>query len=53
MPRDHLHPEDQAEPASKAAREQLEAALKRALWAQQASRSWAAHTAAEALQPNR
>jgi tRNA nucleotidyltransferase/poly(A) polymerase len=52
MPRDHLHPEDLAEPAEKVARERLEAEMKRALWAQQASRSWAALTAAKASQPN-
>jgi len=53
MPLDNLHPDDLAEPAEKAARERLEAAMKRALWAQQASRSWAALTAAKALQPSR
>lgn len=53
MPRDNLRPEEMMEPADKANRERLEAALKRALWAQQASRSWAALTAAKALQPNR
>lgn len=52
MPRDHLRPDDLAEPAEKAARDRLEAEMKRALWAQQASRSWAALTAAKALQPN-
>ncbi|WP_425068048.1 hypothetical protein [Reyranella sp.] len=52
MPRDHLRPEDQSEPANEAARERLDAELKRALWAQQASRSWAALTAAKKLQPN-
>ena len=53
MPRDHLRPEELAEPADKAARERLEAEMKRALWAQQASRSWAAFTALTAAQPNR
>jgi hypothetical protein len=53
MPRDHLPPDDLAEPADKATRERLEAAMKRALWAQQASRSWAALTAEKALQPSR
>ena len=53
MPRDNLLPEDTAEPVDTAARQRLEAEMKRALWAQQASRSWAAYTAAEALQPNR
>jgi hypothetical protein len=52
MPRDDLRPEDLAEPADKAARDRLDAELKRALWAQQASRSWAALTAAKKLQPN-
>ena len=52
MPRDPLHPEDLAEAADKAARERLEAELKRALWAQRASRSWAALTAAKAPQSN-
>ena len=52
MPRDTLRPEDQVEPADKAARERLEAEMKRALWAQQASKSWAALTAAKALHPN-
>lgn len=52
MPRDNLHSEDQVEPADKAARERLEAEMKRALWAQQASKSWAALTAAKALHPN-
>lgn len=52
MPRDHLRPEDLAESAEKAARDRLEAEMKRALWAQQASRSWAALTASKALQPN-
>ncbi len=52
MPRDHLRPEDLAEPADKAARERVEAEMKRALWAQQASKSWAALTSAKALQPN-
>ncbi len=52
MPRDNLRPEDQVEPADKAARERLEAEMKRALWAQQASKSWAALTAAKALHPN-
>ena len=52
MPRDHLRPEDLPEPADKAARERLEAAMKRAMWAQQASRSWEALTAAKASQPN-
>jgi hypothetical protein len=49
MPRDNLLPEDTAEPVDTAARQRLEAEMKRALWAQQASRSWAAYTAAEAL----
>lgn len=52
MPRDNLRPEDQAEPADKAARERLEAEMQRALWAQRASKSWAALTAAKALHPN-
>lgn len=52
MPRDNLRPEDLVEPAEKAARERLEAEMKRALWAQQASRSWAAVTAAKDFQPN-
>ena len=52
MPRDNLRPEDQVEPADKAARERLEAEMKRALWAQQASKSWAALTAAKALHPS-
>ena len=49
IPRDDLRPE---EPAEKAARERLEVALKRALWAQRASRSWAALSAVRADQPN-
>jgi len=53
MPRDHPSPEELAEPADKAARERLEAEMKRALWAQQASRSRAALTALTAAQPNR
>jgi hypothetical protein len=53
MPRDHLLSEEVAEAADKAARERLEAAMKRALWAQQASRSWAALTAVTAPQPSR
>jgi hypothetical protein len=53
MPRDHLRPEELAEPADKAARERLEAEMKRALWAQQACRSWASLTALTAAQPNR
>jgi len=52
MPRDHVRPEEVAEPADKAARERLEAEMKRALWAQRASRSWAALTAAKAPQSN-
>jgi len=52
MPRDHFPPEDLAEAADKAARERLEAQLKRALWAQQAARSWAALTAENVPQPN-
>ena len=52
MPRDHLHPEDLAEAADKAARERLAAELKRALWAQQASKSWAALTVAKGSQSN-
>jgi hypothetical protein len=52
MPRDHLDPEELREAADKANRERLEAAMKRALWAQQASRSWAA-LAATAVQPSR
>lgn len=52
MPRDHFRPEDLAEPTDKAARERVEAEMKRALWAQQASKSWAALTAAKALQPS-
>jgi hypothetical protein len=52
MPRDDLRPEELAEPADKAARERLEAEMKRALWAQRASRSWAALTAANGSQPN-
>jgi len=52
MPRDPLSPEELAEAADKAARERLAAEMKRALWAQQASRSWAAHLAA-AVQPSR
>ena len=52
MPRDHLYPEEQAEPADKAARERLEAEMKRALWAQQASRAWAAFAPARVSQPN-
>lgn len=50
MPRDNLRPEDQAEPADKAARERLEAEMQRALWAQRASRAWAAQLATH---PNR
>jgi hypothetical protein len=50
MPGDHLRPE---EPADKAARARLEAEMKRALWAQQAARSWAALAAPPAAQPNR
>jgi len=53
MPRDHLCPEDLAEPADTTARDRLEAELKRALWAQRASRSWADFAAAQAPQPNR
>jgi len=53
MPRDHLRPDDLIDLAEKAARERLDAELKRALWAQQASRSWAALTDAKALQPSR
>jgi len=53
MPRDNLRPEDLAEAADKkAACERVEAELKRALWAQQASRSWAALTAAKPPQSN-
>jgi hypothetical protein len=52
MPRDSLSPEELAEAADKAARERLAAEMKRALWAQQASRSWAAF-AATAVQPSR
>ncbi len=52
MPRDELPAEELVEPAAKAARERLEAEMKRALWAQRASRSWAALTAAKDLQPN-
>jgi hypothetical protein len=53
MPRDHLSPEELAEPAENEARARLEAEMKRALWAQQASRSWAAFAAVTAAQPNR
>ena len=53
MPRDHLRPEEMSEPADKVARERLEAELKRALWAQRASRSWAGLAAAGASQPSR
>jgi hypothetical protein len=52
MPRDDLRPEEQAEAADKAARARLEAEMKRALWAQQASRAWAALTAANGSQSN-
>jgi hypothetical protein len=52
MPRDDLHPEELVEPADKAARERLEAEMKRALWAHQAARSWAALTAEKVSQPN-
>ena len=48
----YLPPEEPIEPADNAARQRLEAEMKRALWAQQASQSWAALTAAKALQPN-
>jgi hypothetical protein len=51
MPRDDL-PEEPADPTDKAAHERLEAEMKRALWAQRASRSWAALAAAQARQPN-
>jgi hypothetical protein len=53
MPRDYLRPADLGEPADKENRDRLEAEIKRALWAQQASKSWAALTAAKALQPSR
>jgi len=53
MPRDHLRPEELAEPAGETARDRLEAQLKRAVWAQRASRSWADFAAAQAPQPNR
>jgi hypothetical protein len=52
MPRDHLRPEDLAEAADEAARERLEVELQRARWAQRASRSWAALTAAKDSQSN-
>ena len=52
MPRDHLRPEDLAEAADKAACERLEVELQRARWAQRASRSWAALTAAKDSQSN-
>ena len=52
MPRDIIPSEEPIQPADTAARKRLETELKRALWAQQASKSWAALSATKALQPN-